>query len=61
MLFHEPRHIVGPATAARLLDDRQRGITRVGQDDRAVAGLWGHVLTNAEFFDLSQLRLVSLR
>jgi hypothetical protein len=41
MLFHEPRHIVGPATAARLADDRQRGVTKVGQDDRAVAGHGG--------------------
>ena len=37
MLFNEPRHVVGPATAARLADDRQRGVTKVGQDDRAVA------------------------
>ena len=39
MLFHEPRHIVDPATAARLADDRQRGVTKVGQDDRAVRGM----------------------
>jgi hypothetical protein len=37
MLFHEPRHIVGPTSAARLADDRQRGVTKIGQDDRAVA------------------------
>ena len=38
MLFHEPRHIVSPATAARLADDRQRGVAKVGQDERAVSG-----------------------
>jgi hypothetical protein len=37
MLFHEPRHVVGPVTAARLANDRQRGVTKVGKDDRAVA------------------------
>ena len=37
MLFHEPRHIVGPAPAARLADDRQGGVTKVGQGDRAVS------------------------
>jgi hypothetical protein len=36
MLFHEPRHIVGPMSAARA-NDRQRRVTKVGQDDRAVA------------------------
>jgi hypothetical protein len=30
-------HIVGPATAARLADDRQRRVTNVGQDEHAVA------------------------
>ena len=35
---YEPRHIVGPTTAARLANDRQRGVTKVGQDDRAVTG-----------------------
>jgi hypothetical protein len=37
MLLHERRHAVGAAPAARLADDRQRAVTKVGQDDRAVA------------------------
>jgi hypothetical protein len=28
---------VGPTSTARLADDRQRGVTKIGQDDRAVA------------------------
>ena len=31
--FHEPRHAVAPVPAARLADDRQRGVTNVGQDE----------------------------
>jgi hypothetical protein len=34
MLFHEPRHIVGPATAARLANDRRRGLSNVAEDER---------------------------
>src|SRR5271166_1055743 len=35
--FHEARHIIGLATAARLADDRQRRVSHVGQGERAVA------------------------
>jgi hypothetical protein len=47
MLFHEPRHIVAPAPAARLADDRQGRPTDVGQDERAVARHSVKRITNA--------------
>ena len=34
VLFHEARHIVGPAAAAQLAEDRKRGVTKVGPDER---------------------------
>jgi hypothetical protein len=36
VLLHEFRHIAEPAPAARLADDRQHRLTKVGQDKRAV-------------------------
>jgi hypothetical protein len=37
VLFHEARHLVGPAAAARLANDRQRRLSHVGQSERTVA------------------------
>ena len=37
VLFHEARHLVGPAAAARLANDRQRQLSHVGQSERTVA------------------------
>ncbi len=59
--FHEARHIMGPAPAARLADDRQRLLAKVGQDVCAIARHRAHPRTNAGFFDFSQLRLAPLR
>jgi hypothetical protein len=51
MLLNEPRHVIGPAPAARLAYDRQSTLSDVGQGDRAVTRQ-GHVLlTNAGFSD----------
>ena len=36
MLLNEPRHVIGPAPAARLAYDRQSTLSDVGQGDRAV-------------------------
>ena len=38
MLGHEPRHVITPAPAAWLVDDRQSGRPNAGQDEGAVAG-----------------------
>jgi hypothetical protein len=38
VLRHELRHALAPAPAARLANNRQRRLTKVGQDKRAVAG-----------------------
>ena len=38
MLGHELRHVVAPAPAARLADDRQVWLANVGKGERTVAG-----------------------
>jgi hypothetical protein len=51
----------GSALAAGAADDRERRPAHVGQDQRAVAGHGGHVLSYFGFLVFSQARLLLLR